>query len=246
MRNTSESHPDLPSLLKALEAVASVAKHINAEMHAAEKRNAILRLQSEFTDKVNWVSPSRKFVRQGPMVKQCRDSQKMYEFFLFNDQVVYASRATVGGKYKLHRELPITTGFEVNDVPSPLPPAKEAASAAATTAATEDPAAYDWSKNGYPFKFELRNQKKSFIVSVPDQVTKTAWLTDFAAVLNERNAIEREKEQFKTGQQGAAATTAPTPTPTARVAPIWKSDKSEDSCPCCTKKFTLVRRRHHW
>jgi hypothetical protein len=93
LRNTSDTHPDYPNLMSGLDLVAKVAKHINSEMHASEKRHAILKLQNEFSDKPNWVSPSRWFVRQGPMVKQCRDSQKMYEFFLFNGKIMENKRA---------------------------------------------------------------------------------------------------------------------------------------------------------
>jgi hypothetical protein len=61
---------------------------VNAEMHANENRSAILRIQNEFTHAVNFVAPSRKFVRQGTLVKKCRSSDKTYEFFLFNDLLV--------------------------------------------------------------------------------------------------------------------------------------------------------------
>ena len=77
LRNTLDSHPDHPHLLRGLDLVSSVARHINAEMHAAENRGAIVRIQNEFTHAVNFVQPSRKFVRQGALVKKCRSSDKV-------------------------------------------------------------------------------------------------------------------------------------------------------------------------
>lgn len=77
LRNTLDSHPDHPHLLKGLDLVSSVARHINAEMHASENRSAIVRIQNEFTHAVNFVQPSRKFVRQGTLVKKCRSSDKV-------------------------------------------------------------------------------------------------------------------------------------------------------------------------
>ena len=110
LRNTQDSHPDYPHLLKGLDLVSSVAKHINAEMHSAENRNIILRIQGEFSGGTSFVSPSRRFIKQGVMTKQCRSSDKPYEFFLFNDLLAYASKSGIissGGKYKLHQEIPI-------------------------------------------------------------------------------------------------------------------------------------------
>jgi hypothetical protein len=158
---------------------------------------------------------------------------------LFLDMLCYASKALGSSKYKLHREMPITSGFFVNDVPSATPPTAEQV---------------DWSVNGYPFKFELKTKSKSFIVSVPDLATKTMWLTEFSKLIEERLATERNLAKSKgtaggeatTGGDGASAVAQPTaPAKKTIVAPVWKSDKSVDACPCCDKKFTLMRRRHH-
>lgn len=87
LRNTGESHPDYAGLVKSQELVSSVAKHVNDAMHATENRNTILRIQSEFTHPVTFVQPSRRFIKEGPMVKKCRNSDKLYQFFLFNDML---------------------------------------------------------------------------------------------------------------------------------------------------------------
>jgi hypothetical protein len=85
LRNTDDNHPDYASLLKGLDAVSAVARHINAEMHAQENRAAIVRIQNEFSHQVSFVQPHRRFIKQGTMTKKCRNSDKVYEFFLFND-----------------------------------------------------------------------------------------------------------------------------------------------------------------
>ena len=108
------------------------------------------------------------------------------------------------------------------------------------------------------FQFQINNKIKSFLVYVPDQATKTSWLTSFAKLLAEKDSADKQKSSHTHGQGTAAAVGAAggPGTPSASgdpskqkkaetIAPVWKHDKSEDSCPCCDKKFTFTKRRHH-
>ena len=218
IRNTLDTHPDYATLTESLSLVSSVAKHVNAEMHASENRATILRIQSEFTHPVNFVAPHRKFVRQGPLVKKCRASDKTYEFFVFSDLLVYAS-TSLGQRFKLHQEIPIDRNFKISDVPwTP------------TGAADEKEV----------FMFQIENVIKSFIVIVPDLSEKTSWLQTFATVLSERDASDKSRTAA-TPAGGAASIASPSKD---IVAPVWKNDSSEDACPCCQKKFTFTKRRH--
>lgn len=299
LRNTSDSHPDYPHLMKGLDLVSSVAKHINAEMHSAENRNTILRIQGEFSGGTSFVSPSRRFIKQGVMVKKCRSSDKTYEFFLFNDLLAYASKSGIissGGKYKLHQEIPIVShkaaaaaeharivkralprmqpplihslfdclliavacfcfcfcqvdaNFSVDDVPSPH-------LAVTSASAPSEPE---------QFLFQINNKIKSFIVSVPDLATKTAWLTAFAKIVQDREKQEKQKAEASVsngsiagqGQRGSLIFASSRDLlgggggggegkKAETVAPVWRSDSSQDTCPCCNKKFTFTKRRHH-
>jgi hypothetical protein len=252
LRNTSDDHPDYSNLLKGLESVSAVAKHINAEMHAQENRAAIVRIQNEFSHSVSFVQPHRRFVRQGTMVKKCRNTDKTYEFFLFNDLLVYASRSVLstGTKYKLHQELPIDESFTIDDVPAPPPRVKLLLTAASTsnlnTSDGNNPDANGSSEIlDDQYQFQINNKVKSFIVYVPDQVTKTTWLTAFAKVLNE-NAVQQAKTAAaKSNTNNNVDDPLLKTKKNETIAPVWKSDKSEENCPCCDKKFTFTKRRHH-
>jgi hypothetical protein len=159
IRNTLDNHSDYLPLKSALAQVTSVAKAINEAVRMQENRLAIMSLQEQFTDsKISFVAPSRRFIRQGPLTKKCRASDKTYEFILFNDLLVYAAK-TVTGKYKLHKQIDIDSIFNVEDLPA---------------------------DNAHQYQWQIINAAKSFIVSVGDLETKQAWLTDFIACITER------------------------------------------------------------
>jgi hypothetical protein len=109
-------------------------------------------LQRQFTNTVSFVSPSRYFIRQGTLTKQCRSDNRPYEFFLFNDLLVYASKA-VGNKYKLHRSIDINSAFVIQDLP-------------------------DQKDKNELNRFQIVNSDKSFIVYANDLPAKQSWLKD--------------------------------------------------------------------
>jgi hypothetical protein len=53
------------------------------------------------------------FLKQGPLTKQCRNKDITYEFFLFNDMLVYAAKIPLSGLFKLHRAIDIDAAFRV-------------------------------------------------------------------------------------------------------------------------------------
>ena len=142
-----------------------VAKYINEQVRGAEERNALLNLQREFTNNPEFVSPSRRFLRRGQLIKQGRSSDKKYMFFLFNDLVAYAE-STIGGKFKLHRKIPVDDSFTIVDM--------------------------NIDANG-KHRFQLVNSVKSFEVYSEDPAEKEVWMKDLEAVKSEfvNNKISR-------------------------------------------------------
>lgn len=94
VRNTDEKHPDFAGLTKALEDVSKVALHINEAIRSQQNRLNVIAIENQFSGKIDLVSPSRRFVKQGALTKKCRNSDKRYEFFLFNDVFMYASKVS--------------------------------------------------------------------------------------------------------------------------------------------------------
>ena len=117
LRRTPASHPDFSSLTRALSLVNHAASHINESVRAAENRAHILALQERFNHSVVLLTPTRWFVRQSPLTKQGRHSDVEYEFLLFSDLLLYASRSALGGSLKLHHSIPLDHSFQFASLP---------------------------------------------------------------------------------------------------------------------------------
>ena len=99
---------------KALEKVKEVSQQINNNMKEFERRETVKDIERKFNDNIQLLSPSRHFIRQGKLWKVCRNKDRLYEFFLFNDLLIYASQQ--GKTYNLHNQLPINLAFSVNEI----------------------------------------------------------------------------------------------------------------------------------
>ena len=70
-------HPsveDVDRLRGALDLIHRIADHINSSITHQEKRNKVLELQIAFG--VTLADPARKFIREGPLSKTCRNGKK--------------------------------------------------------------------------------------------------------------------------------------------------------------------------
>jgi len=176
IKNTEEGHESLPDLTKAVDAIAKVAKHINEEVNKHKNREKILEIETMFQGKVDLVAPTRVFIRHGVLVKKCRASNRVYEFFLFNNLVVYASNSGFG-KLKLHRKIEINNSFFIQDLPDK--PAKSA---------KEEPESN---------RFQIVSASKSFVVMAKDAAEKKSWFDDFGAQVDKlKTTIPGQKEDL--------------------------------------------------
>jgi hypothetical protein len=155
---TPPGHPDFAATEKALELISAVAASVNEAIKGQQNRHTILRIAANFTSDPEVVAPSRCFIRQGELTKRCRASDITYEFFLFNDLLVYASR-TATGKFKLHRKIPINNMFLV-------------------TSLEDEPRACN--------RFQIVNSIKSFEVCAADKDTKDSWMTALSECIGEQ------------------------------------------------------------
>ncbi len=141
-----------------------------------ENRAAIIEIQEKFSPTMTLITPSRRFLRQGTLTKICRSYDKQYEFLLFNDLLLYATKS-VTGKLKLNRQLEIEGNFSVEDRRG---------------------------QGEQEFQWQIVSSKKSFIVYAPDQDTKSAWMNDFQMALQERDRAEAIKATGNTTGKSAA------------------------------------------
>ena len=96
----SEKHP-----LRACQVILNVAKKAKLNISYERTQVELRRLQSLFGDDIVLVAPNRKFLKEGKLYKMYKNGgKKLYNFFLFNDVLIYASNGTTT-KYKVHRVL---------------------------------------------------------------------------------------------------------------------------------------------
>jgi len=114
LKHTEPSHRDYGDLERALDKIKETATIINEAVRRQQQRNTVVELETKFTSNPKFVSPSRIFKKQGPLIKKCRADDRKYEFFLFNDLMVYG-RVAGKDRYTLHKRIPIdqvpTFGF---------------------------------------------------------------------------------------------------------------------------------------
>jgi hypothetical protein len=107
-RQTPAGHADEAQLVRAEEVVGATARHINEHVRARQNHEALLGIQAELGNEVDLLAPHRQFVRRGPLVKVCRASDVHYEFILFSDMLLYASRSVLKLKVRLSIYLLLT------------------------------------------------------------------------------------------------------------------------------------------
>jgi len=171
LKNTAKDHPDFDQLTEALKLAADVAEHMNENVRARENRDEIRKIEAEFSGNVSFIAPSRSFKYKGQLVKKCRRYDVLYEFFLFSDLLVYASKLPGTGKLKLHRAIDIDQSFSVNiDIKS----------------AEKNPA------------FVINNSNKSFVVYAPSLEEMGVWMEYLQKAVKEERSKRKGKAENKT------------------------------------------------
>jgi len=117
LKKTDSTHKDYELIKKSIDLIMLVTKDVDEGIHENNQRETVLDINRRFTERSNIVDPSRLFIKEGELVKICRNSKKKYIFLLFSDLLIYASPVkTGGGKLKLHRRIEINEGFKVLDL----------------------------------------------------------------------------------------------------------------------------------
>ena len=89
------------------EAIQAVASKLNESLKSKAAAIRVAEIQNSLYPFQALVSPTRKLVREGNLVKFCGNDEnntRHYRFFLFNDNLVYGTEL-MRGKYQMHRKL---------------------------------------------------------------------------------------------------------------------------------------------
>lgn len=118
---------------------------------------------------LSFVSPSRRFIREGVLTKVCRSKDQAYDFFLFNDLLVYGSRIPISGLLNLHRQIEIDKSFQVVNM-------------------EDEPG---------KFLFMVVSSSKSFKVYAANAGDKAEWMKNFADTMAyaERHTARRHSHR---------------------------------------------------
>jgi len=122
LKHTEANDAEYSDLTVALTKIKEVATKINEFIADAEKLKKVVEIQRVgFGDLAEIVEAGRTHIMDEPLTKVCRSKNKIYQFFLFSDAVMYASErgsvgeTVLGGMYKLHRVIELKTARLVRD-----------------------------------------------------------------------------------------------------------------------------------
>jgi hypothetical protein len=111
LKHTKETHPDFAKLKDVCGRIDEMAEYINDHLKAQENTRKLLEIQKGLTGQSvpGLLTPGRAFIREGRLMKVCRNSNKAKErmFFLFSDMLIYA-RPNLGSRtYECRCVLPL-------------------------------------------------------------------------------------------------------------------------------------------
>lgn len=150
LKCTPEEHPQYGVVTNALEKISDMAMYSNDAIKARENKAKIMDIIKTIEPRTRvdlLADPDRVFLKEGPLLRQCRRGLKEFHFWLFNDQLLYG-QATPLGLYILNRQI-FLNKCVVNSCES-------------------------MNDGGYCFIVE--SPAKSFILCLPTEAEKTEWL----------------------------------------------------------------------
>lgn len=168
-KRTDSSHPDSLNIDRALELVEQVASFINEAVRVRENNEKVLEIQQLFVQspEAKFVEPGRCFCRQGLLTKVGSKKDEQYDFFLFTDILVYASKRVVDGKLLVERRLNLDETFQIQNIPPGIQ------------------AGFSISQQ---HQFVVISGVKSFAVYCSSENEKQDWLVDIQEAMEEMKA----------------------------------------------------------
>ncbi|XP_065909891.1 FYVE, RhoGEF and PH domain-containing protein 6-like [Dysidea avara] len=211
---------------KALELISKVAAHVNESIRQVDNFRKLIEVQKKLVGDTgdNLISPSRKLLLEGELLKYSRKEVHPRMFFLFTDLLIYAyAIPPANTTYKVIKRIPLR-GMKVIDL--------------------DDPEV----KHG----LQIISTSKSFRLGTSTEETKIQWMKALSDALNEYEASIMSRELFKVSSKlpsidetDIGATSKSDEEPLGSLAPPWLPDSCVSMCMMCTMRFTMTRRRHH-
>ncbi|RHY18989.1 hypothetical protein DYB25_006548 [Aphanomyces astaci] len=103
--------------------IGDIHVYVNKLKDSIQKRQTVETLKS-VTKRINrshvYLHDSTQFIKEGDLTKKCRTGRhRLYRFFLFNDQLLYADKGSISGNFNAHQSLRLRL-TRLADIPDSL------------------------------------------------------------------------------------------------------------------------------
>ena len=183
-----------------------------------DRRENVRKIERKFKENVRLLEPHRSFVCEGKLWKISNHNGKnrLYQFFLFNDLLIYAS--SYGQKYKIHNMLSINNKFKAQML-----------------------ANHKYGKDKNNRIFSIFSDRKSFVVYADTPNLAHEWVKQLNLCIASHNRPERRMSR----QARKLSLPRHEKKKSMQQVPIWQPDSHATECPICCQKFKLTNRKHH-
>eukprot|EP01083_Nonionella_stella_P097258 273362_1 len=220
VKTTNPTHTDYVSLKATCQSFNQEIGPIEAAVNEYNRKNNIGKIEAKFKGHINLSETHRAFICEGKLWKISARNKKhrLYQFFLFNDLLIYAS--SFGNKYKIHNMLPINDKFQVRML--------------------KEDEGYGSDKNGRIFS--IQSEKKSIVVYAENITLAQEWVRQLKQLSTAFEPIHVPMPSVVPRKLANACDMAPSET-----LPVWVPDSHVTHCKIksCNTKFSFTNRKHH-
>ncbi|GFR87916.1 FYVE, RhoGEF and PH domain-containing protein 2-like [Elysia marginata] len=219
MKTLPEDSPDLNDAKAALDLVTKAATHSNRVIKKIEEFRKLLDIYQNLKGvPLDFISPTREFVTQGPVTKiAARSGEKMpRQLFLFNDLIlVCAQYNALLGTFNVRSQL------EMDSIE--LKPGNNMHIANTFRVHSKQKAVelLDEDQSGASFGWEQK-------------------ISDQLALYKKRKRSIKPEENKETVYESSMPDSW-----VGKTAPVWIPDDAATMCMLCCQAFNMMRRRHH-
>ena len=215
---TPTTHADREALVGALGLVEEAAMLINETIRSREEMDRLIRMESMFVrGQVSLAQEGRRLVKEGPLIKRCRNSKRTYHFHLFNDLLLYSKARPGNTQFVLHRRIELVH--------------------AAISIDNLEPGAFAIASKEKSFVvFALDDETKQAWVNDIKECIRGCAETRLKSQRSRQSIIGSDHNTMPLQSSLADM---------AVHAKVWVPDQHETECMACGIAFTVVRRRHH-
>eukprot|EP01083_Nonionella_stella_P041171 111650_1 len=236
LKHTTPQHVDYNDLNVSHKWFTKELQHMKVKMLDCKRKDNVRKIERKFKGHIHLSEPHRSFICGGKLWKISARSTKdrLYQFFLFNDILLYAS--SFGNKYKIHNMLPINEKFHVDMFKADKKYGKE--------------------KDGRIFF--IKSEKKSIVVYAETIALAQEWLRQLNLCIAQQNApgylqsraaIKSFRKSFTSSKSTTAGSASNAGVHHRHIStetlPVWVPDSHVTNCSVCCTKFTFTQRKHH-